>query len=223
LWPWRDRLTDLATTPPEADLLLVRLRQLIHDRSHWLQTHGHRKWEPRFGPFVLVVVDELAELQALDATALAAAVTQPSDASSTLRAGRDAKQVRVGLLGSLARLARFCGVTIVAATQYPSAEVVDQQIRTQLTLRIMLRVASAEQVAVVLGQGHTTTVTPTSISPTERGGLWIAGLPGTATPIRARAHWVSNTDVTKRVTRTRHLTPTTDQVFGPETGEETGS
>ena len=124
-----------------------------------------------------------------------------------LRSGRNGQQVRTGLLGSLARLARFCGVTIVGATQYPSAEVIDQQIRTQLTIRIMLRVASGEQVNVCLGQGYGRTVSPTSIGPTERGGLWIVGLPNAPEPVRGRAHWVSDHDVAARVAATRHLTP----------------
>jgi DNA segregation ATPase FtsK/SpoIIIE-like protein len=123
-------------------------------------------------------------------------------------------------LGSLARLARFCGVTIVTATQYPSVEVVDQQIRSQLTIRIMLRVVSAEQVSVVLGQGYAHNISPTSIGPSERGGLWIAGLPDTATPVRGRAHWVSDHSVSARATQTRHLTPTPTDLFGPPDRDE---
>lgn len=214
LWPWRDRLTALATTPAEADRLLVDLRNLIRSRAEFLQSHGHRVWHPRFGPWVVVVVDELAELQALDADTLAAAVDEPATAVQILRTGRSGQQVRTALLGSLARLARFCGVTIVGATQYPSAEVLDQQIRTQMTIRIMLRVASGEQVAVCLGQGYGSTISPTSIGPSERGGLWIVGLPDTVVPTRGRAHWVTDTAVAARVAATRHLTPTHADVFG---------
>jgi S-DNA-T family DNA segregation ATPase FtsK/SpoIIIE len=114
-------------------------------------------------------------------------------------------------------------VTIVAATQYPSADVVDQQIRTQLTIRIMLRVASGEQVAVCLGQGYGSTISPTSIGPSERGGLWITGLPDAAQPVRGRAHWVTDADVAARVATTRHLTPPFEVVFNSpatETAEE---
>ena len=213
LWPWRDRLTALAITPTEADRLLLDLRHLIRHRALFLKAHGHRKWDERFGPWVVVVVDELAELHALDADTLATAIDQPDTAQNTLRSGRNGQQVRTALLGSLARLARFCGVTIVAATQYPSAEVIDQQIRTQLTIRVMLRVVSGEQVNVCLGQGYATTISPKSIGPSERGGLWIAGLPDSALPIRGRAHWVSDTAVAHRVDTTRHLTPPPDLVF----------
>ena len=102
----------------------------------------------------------------------------------------------------------------MAATQYPSAEVIDQQIRTQLTIRIMLRVASGEQVNVILGQGYGSTISPTSIGPGERGGLWIVGTPDAPRPVRARAHWVTDTDVAARVAATRHLTPHHTTVFG---------
>lgn len=223
LSPWLGRLTVLAITPAEADRLLVDLRNLIRDRARFLKANGYRKWEDKFGPWVVLVVDELAELQALDADVLADAIDDPDSAQALLRSGRNGQQVRTGLLGSLARLARFCGVTIVGATQYPSAEVIDQQIRTQLTIRIMLRVASGEQVNVCLGQGYGSAISPKSIGPSERGGLWIAGLPDSVEPIRGRAHWVSDHDVAARVAATRHLTPSYAQVFGadgPEPIEE---
>ena len=119
-----------------------------------MEDNGYRKWRDDFGPWIVLVVDELAELQALDVDVLVQAVNDPDTSNAILRSGRNGQQIRTALLGSLARVARFCGVTIVGATQYPSAEVLDQQIRTQLTIRVMLRVASGEQVNVVLGQGH---------------------------------------------------------------------
>ena len=111
-------------------------------------------------------------------------------------------------------------MTIVGATQYPSAEVIDQQIRTQLTIKIMLRVASGEQVAVCLGQGYASSISPKSIGVSQRGGLWIVGLPDNAEPVRARAHWVSDADVAARVAATRHLTPTHAAVFGAGDGPD---
>ncbi len=215
LSPWANRLTVLAVTPDEADRLLVDVRDLIWHRSRWLRTNGYRRWEDRFGPWVWLIVDELAELQALDADVLASAVADPDSAQAALRSGRNGQQVRTGLLGSVARMARFCGVTIVGATQYPSAEVVDQQIRTQLGIRVMLRVASGEQVNVILGQGYASKVSPTSIGPAERGGLWIVGTPDAPRPARGRAHWVSDSDVAARVAATVHLTPSYADVFGP--------
>ena len=213
LSPWRDRLTVLATTPGEADWLFVQLRELIRVRSRWLEDNGYRKWRDEFGPWVVLVVDELAELQALDVDVLVQAVNDPDTSNTILRSGRNGQQIRTALLGSLARVARFCGVTIVGATQYPSAEVLDQQIRTQLTIRVMLRVASGEQVNVVLGQGHANKISANSIGPAERGGLWIVGTPDAPKPVRGRAHWVSDEDVANRVATTAHLTLPPDVVF----------
>ncbi len=215
LSPWRDRLTVLATTPGEADQLLLALRRLIKDRAEFLQARGLRIWDSRYGPWVVVVVDELAELQAIDADALADAIESGDGGQKALRAGRNSQNIRVAMLGSLARLARFCGVTLVGATQYPSVEVVDQQIRTQLTIKIMLRVASGEQVRVCLGEGYGMSISPKSIGVSERGGLWIVGLPDNAEPVRARAHWISDADVAARVAATAHLTPSYNTVFAP--------
>lgn len=214
LWPWRKRMTALATTPAEADELLVSLRGLIGDRARFLQANGYRMWEARFGPWVLFLIDELAELQAIDANKLAVAMQTGDGGQKAIREGRSNQQARTAILGSLARLARFCGVTIVGATQYPSAEVLDQQIRTQLTIKIMLRVASGEQVNVCLGQGYGSSISPKSIGVSQRGGLWIVGLPGDPEPVRGRAHWVSDADVAARVAATAHLTPSFEVVFG---------
>ena len=67
LWPWRDRLTSLATTPEEADRLLVQLRNLIRQRMLIMRSLGVKRWPIDIGPWVVVLVDELAELHALDA------------------------------------------------------------------------------------------------------------------------------------------------------------
>ena len=59
LSPWRDRLTVLAITPAEADRLLVDLRNLIARPGQMARANGYRKWEERFGPWLVLVVDEL--------------------------------------------------------------------------------------------------------------------------------------------------------------------
>ena len=218
LSPWQDRLTVLATTPAEADRLLVDMRNLIRDRAEFLRCRGLRKWEAEYGPWVVVLIDELAELQAIDADLLADAIETGEGGQKAIKDGKNSQQVRTAVLGSLARLARFCGVTIIGATQYPTAEVIDQQIRTQLTIKIMLRVASGEQVNVCRGQGYGSSISPKSIGVSQRGGLWIVGLPDNAEPVRGRAHWVTDNDVTARTAATRHLTPTHHTVFGTSSG-----
>ena len=215
LTPWRPRLTALATSPPEAARLLVALRDLIRVRSRFMEAHGYRMWRTEFGPWVLFIGDELAELQAIDADLLADAIDADDGGRKALAAGKSGQQVLTALFGSLARMARACGITMVGATQYPSAEVIDQQIRTQMAIRIMLRVASGEQINVILGHGYGTQIDPKSIGPAERGGLWVMGIDNASTPTRARAHLVTDDHVTARVATTRHLTPTYTDVFGP--------
>jgi len=219
LSPWEERLTVLATTPAEADRFLVDLRNLIRDRAEFLRSRGLRNWESAYGPWVVVLIDELAELQAIDAELLADAIETGEGGPQAIRAGKNGQQVRIALLGSLARLARFCGVTIVGATQYPTAEVIDQQIRTQLTIKIMMRVASGEQVNVCLGQGYGSSISPKSIGVSQRGGLWIVGLPDHAEPLRGRAPGVSEADVAARVATTAQLTPRHATGFGGPAGE----
>ena len=218
---WRPRLTALATTPPQAARLLVAFRDLLTVRSRFMELHGHRMWRGEFGPWILFLADELAELQAVDADLLADAIDADDGGRKALAAGKSGQQVLTALFGSLARMARSCGITIVGATQYPSAEVVDQQIRTQMAIRIMLRVASGEQINVILGHGYGNQISPNSIGPSERGGLWIMGIDNATTPTRGRAHWVSDDDVTARVAATAHLTPAYAQVFGPPPSNHT--
>lgn len=213
-WPWRDRLTVTASTTHGSDLLLAHLRRLIRDRAELLKARGLRMWDPSLGPWVAVVIDELAELAGLNPELLMEAVVTGNN-KDVIRNGRNAAQVRIALLGSLARLARFCGVTIIAATQYPSAEVVDQQIRTQLTIRIMLRVASGEQVDVCLGRGYGQHIGVRSIPVDQRGGLWIAGLQDHPEPIRARAHYVDDHAIASRNNETKHLRYSPETLFGP--------
>ncbi|MGH1493654.1 MAG: FtsK/SpoIIIE domain-containing protein [Acidimicrobiales bacterium] len=214
LTPWNPRLTCLAKTPGDAARLLVAVRDLIEQRSRFMEVRGYRMWRSEFGPWVLLVADELAELQAIDANLLADAIDADDGGRKALAAGKSGQQVLTALFGSLARMARACGVTLVGATQYPSADVIDQQIRTQMAIRIMLRVSSGEQINVCLGQGCGSSISPKSIGVSQRGGLWIVGLPDATEPVRGRAHWVSDADVAARVAATRHLTPSYEAVFG---------
>ncbi len=212
-WPWRSRMTVCATTPTEADQLLADVRSLMQRRAELLQSLGLRMWSSELGPWVLLVVDELAELAGFDPDALIEAV-QSGETKDVIRNGRNASQIRTALLGSLARLARFCGITIVAATQYPSHEVVDQQIRTQLTMRIMLRVTSGEQVDVCLGRGYGKRIGVRSIPANQPGGLWIVGLPDDPEPVRGRAHYLTDDHIAAQAAATAHLQWPYEVVFG---------
>ena len=210
---WRPRMTVAATTTGEADQLLADLRTLIQQRAALLQSLGRRMWSADLGPWVLVAIDELAELAGYDPDDLITAATT-GDSRDAIRNGRNAAQIRIALLGSLARLARFCGITIAAATQYPSYEVIDQQIRTQLTMRIMLRVASGEQIDVCLGRGYGSRIDVRSIPANQPGGLWLVGHPDHPEPVRGRAHYLTDDYITTRSAATAHLAWPHHAVFG---------
>lgn len=205
--PWVDRLSVFAQEMHEIDQAIGNVLQLVGYRKRILAQHGLRTWTPALGPPLAVFVDEMAELGGMDANHLLDALTNGSerDRSSAVRDARTSMQFRVAMLASIARQARFVGVTLVCATQYPSAEVIDQQVRTQLGVVSMLRVSRDEQIRVILGGSETPAVTVNSIPKSERGGLWMVGLPGEPQPIRARAAFVTDTHIAERVEATRHL------------------
>ena len=226
LWPWRSRMTRVATTAREADRLFGDLRLLLIRRGRLLQSLGLRKWRPELGPYVVLFIDELAELVAVDTELLAQLLAEgmPDDPdmvkkaselmNQVLQYGQRSQKARTLVLASLARTARFCGVVLVGATQYPSADVIDQQIRTQLGMRVMLRVASGEQVGVCLGQGYSSLIQPTSIGPDEPGGMWVVALPGDPLPVRARSLLVTDDAICYRADQTAALQVPDEVLFG---------
>ena len=213
---WRPRLTALATTASEASLLLALVVAEIRRRNQLLESHGLRFWNPDFGPWIVVVVDELARLagvavEHLLTQAQRSTETDPDTGgpvkldASLHRNARDALAVRMSLIDWIVALGRAAGVKLIAATQYPTAEVIDSSIRTQFGVRFMLRVISREQVAVILGQGNEAHIQPDSIPVAERGGFWCVGNPGDHRPTRGRAFWFNDPTLTHRFTTTAHL------------------
>ena len=212
---WAPRLTLLATTAKEADDGLSDLRGLIDTRTRLLAEFGELNWHPRFGPWVVALIDEYAELAAIDTDGIDhEAETKVLDA--LLRRARATRQIRLANVSSIARLGRAVGITLIVATQYPTAEVIDQQVRTQLDIRLMHRVASDEQVNVCLGQGRSATISAKSIPSTQPGGLWLVGTPDTPEPIRGRSNRVTVDDIRQRAAATAHLAWPYDTVFGSE-------
>ena len=205
--PWRDRLSVLALEMDDIDRLIADLLRLIDHRKRILAANGLRNWSTDYGPYVVVFVDEMAELGGMDAMRLLAALEADDDRarSNAVRDAKTAMQFRIAMLASIARRARFVGVVLICATQYPSVEVIDQQVRTQLGVTSMLRVSRSEQIRVILGGSETPAVTVDSIPKSERGGLWMVGLPDEPQPIRARAAFVTDTHIADRVEATRHL------------------
>ena len=120
------------------------------------------------------VSELLASADRLDPTSAAFRENSKAlrEAMSAAKTGKEAQGV---FLTSLARICRSSGVQLVAATQYPESSVLDPQFRSNMSIRVMLRVASDEMVKVILGAGRTDDITADSISYEERGGCWVGG------------------------------------------------
>ncbi|MEM9656487.1 MAG: FtsK/SpoIIIE domain-containing protein [Actinomycetota bacterium] len=213
---WRPRLTCLANTPDEISLLLALVVSETCRRNELLESLGLRFWDPVLGPWIVVVIDELARLagisvehllaQADASTQLDPTTGKPVKLDSALaRHARDALAVRMGLIDWIVAVGRAAGVKLIAATQYPTADVIDSSIRSQFGVRFMLRVISREQVAVILGAGNEAHIQPDSIPATERGGFWCVGNPGDHRATRGRAFWFNDQTLANRFTTTAHL------------------
>lgn len=215
---WAPRATVVARTIAECTAVLVMLWREVHRRLDVMEAAGLDEWHPSLGgPFIVVHVDELTEVVAPDGakvSELLASADQLDPTSAAFRenskalreamsAAKTGKEAQGVFLTSLARICRSSGVQLVAATQYPESSVLDPQFRSNMSIRVMLRVASDEMVKVILGAGRTEDITADSISYDERGGCWVGGLEGR--PVRARGLWVSTEEGRHRAEQTAHL------------------
>ena len=206
LGPWHPRLTVLASSPADATRLLARVYALVMARAAILRTAGRRKWSPADGPSLILVVDELAELAALDNAVIAQALANPGkEATQAIKQAKEEVGLRLGLLASITRLARFVNITVLCATQYPLAQVVPSELRSNLTGRIAGRVTGREQVEVALGHGLSDVVAPDAISPSQPGVAYVLGVPGYELPVRCRADLVTDEAIEARAAATAHF------------------
>lgn len=169
---WEPVLTRFADSKESAKQLFLEATTEMQTRQAYLRSIGKRNWEPSAEhPDLYILVDELAE------------------------ARLSAEQVT-----SLARMGRATGVWVIAATQYPTADVVPSQIRNQFAQIIGLRVQRSNQCAVIFGPGWEQW--DTSRFPEDTAGLlyvWRQGLK----PVITRAYWVSDDDVRRWATTPR--------------------
>jgi hypothetical protein len=110
-------------------------------------------------PYVLLVIDELAEVSIEEAP-------NPEE--------KRQRQEALALLARMARLGRAFGFHIIAATQRPAVETVPGPIKSQLLARICFKVASGTESRVVLGEDNSAGAE----LPAHRGrGIWQWSLP----------------------------------------------
>jgi S-DNA-T family DNA segregation ATPase FtsK/SpoIIIE len=189
LKPWEPCLDRLATTPQAATRLLADAVAVLLGRADSLASIGRREWQPSpQAPALLVLIDEYAEL---------------------------AEQAPEAMIhtDTIARLGRALAVTLVAATQRPTQQVMGQgAVRSQMDVRIAFRVRERRDVDLVLGQGmlkagwdaHTL----------NAPGKFLISAPGHDIPRRARAYLVTDDDVRDAVARCAPARPELDAISG---------
>lgn len=155
--------------------LLHALVNLMHQRTDRLRGHTRLHTPTHAEPLFVVVIDEIA--------ALTAYVTDRK-----IRAEID------GLLGLLLSQGRAVGISVVAAVQDPSKDTLP--LRQLFTTRIGLRLTEATQTAMVLGQGTRDAGAECDRISDATPGVGYVLVDGTAQPVRVRAFYVTDDDIT---------------------------
>ena len=127
--------------------LLRVLSKSLHERKVRFDLAGVKNvqaWNqrPELGgrlPYVVLVIDELAELS----------VEEAADAEE-----RKKRQEALALLSRMCRLGRALGFHVIAATQRPAVDTVPGPIKSQLLARCCFKVASGTESRVVLGEDN---------------------------------------------------------------------
>ena len=158
--------TTVATTPAQAVDVLRRLLGVIDVRGASMVGRS-RLHEPTAGdPLHVLVIDELA------------ALTAYADAETKREASR--------LLSEVLTQGRALGVVVLACVQDPRKETVGM--RGLFTQTIALRLRSAEETRMVLGDGTAAAAPAHRVSPAAPGCGWVIEDDGTADRVRAD-HW----------------------------------
>jgi S-DNA-T family DNA segregation ATPase FtsK/SpoIIIE len=163
------------TNGAEAVELLERVATLTRQRAEALRRQGVRKWSPISGqPFVLLVIDELADVIAY----------QP-DGGLRKRAN--------AAVQSILSQGRAPGVCVIGQIQDPRKEIID--FRHLFPIKIAMRLDEPAQVDMVLGEGvRARGAAAQEISEDTPGVAW-AKIDGRRDPDRARAFHTTDTDL----------------------------
>jgi S-DNA-T family DNA segregation ATPase FtsK/SpoIIIE len=127
LGPWESCFERIATTPQEAASLFRDAVAELNKRAARMAAAGKRLWEPSpADPALVIITDEHTEL--------------PAEAHDCA--------------DSISRRGRAVAVNLIAATQRPTqAAMGSTAVRSQMDVRICLRVREPRDAALILGQG----------------------------------------------------------------------
>jgi S-DNA-T family DNA segregation ATPase FtsK/SpoIIIE len=159
----------------EAVELLEHITALTRQRAQALRAQGVRKWSPSSGqPFVLLIIDELADVIAY----------QPDN---SLRKRANAS------LQSVLSQGRAPGVCVIGQIQDPRKEIIG--FRHLFPVKIAMRLDEASQVDMVLGDGvRQRGAAAHEISEDTPGVAW-AKIDGRRDPDRVRAFHTTDADL----------------------------
>jgi S-DNA-T family DNA segregation ATPase FtsK/SpoIIIE len=185
--PWACCLNRLATTASEAADLLADAVAILDARAHHLTADSSRLWSLTSStPALVIVIDEYAELA-------------------------EQSPLAVTHADSLARRGRAVAVTLLAATQRPTQKAMGSgAVRSQMAIRICLRVRERRDVDLILGQGmlaagwHAHTL--------DAPGKFLISTPEHPNPRRARAYLLTDENVSTIAARHQTNRPLLDQL-----------
>jgi DNA segregation ATPase FtsK/SpoIIIE, S-DNA-T family len=187
--------TKIAVQGEQAVEMLREFVAIADQRTEELRGHS-RNHQPGPGdPLYLLVIDELASL--------------------TAYADRDTKQEAERLLKRLLSIGRAVGVVVVAFVQDPRKEVIDM--RGLFTQTIALRLRSAMETNMVLGDGMAPFAPAHRILKGAQGTAWIIDEDGSTDRVRAD-YW--SDELIRRIASLYPATP--DLVTIPDAADAPG-
>lgn len=188
---WRPRASVHASEPDDVLRTLHQLVALIDARTRWMEAADLVTWRTSSEhPSVLVIVDELAELT---------------------HSGDKADDARSVLLRRILSLGRACEVSIVAATQRPSADTVPTYLRSLFAVGVGFRLRSIEDARMVLPGVSSDDPGPHRLpaGDAHRGRCFVQ-VEDELAPREARIAWCSPEHARTLATANAHLAPTLD-------------
>jgi S-DNA-T family DNA segregation ATPase FtsK/SpoIIIE len=194
----RGLFSEVATTPAEAVDVLSRLLAVVDERGRRMAGMSRLHTPSPMEPLHVLAIDELAVLTAY------------SDSETRKEASR--------LLAEVLTQGRALGVVVLACVQDPRKEVVG--LRGLFTQTVALRLRTADETRMVLGDGAAATAPAHRISPSAPGTAWVIEEDGSADRVRAD-FWP---DPLVQAVATRHPAPqpVNDEMEGPASPEDLG-